>query len=229
MISMTPQQQNIRRVIQWNPHQGLCGNTMTVIIEQQKVSHVPQMKLVFGMHPVETTQQHQIISTTSSSISSPSLSDHHDHQDGRGGDKIWITLIAKVPPQQPGNTIVDAGQVPLSICVYENDRVDQWAFGTFTYDSIHHPHQQQQQQQYNQDEEHHHHYQDYSTSSTTETPDDSGLSAGKYYIEYLACSVLRQIRRKRRHLLNEINDTLMYKCYYRSIGKLPTFTTTSTL
>ena len=111
-----------RRVIQWHPHQGVCDNMLSVTLEQKVTSSIPRMKLVFGMQPVETTQQHQLVS--SSSI----------HDDAR----VWIVLYARVPPQ---TNIVDAGQVPLSICVYENDRVDQWAFGTFTY-------QQKQEQGY---------------------------------------------------------------------------------
>ncbi|KAI8149149.1 hypothetical protein BJV82DRAFT_708966 [Fennellomyces sp. T-0311] len=116
---------DVRRVVQWHPHQGVCDNTLSVTLEQKITSSVPRMKLVFGMQPVETSQQHQVV---------PSSNLNDDA-------KMWIILYARVPPQ---TNIVDAGQVPLSICVYENDRVDQWAFGTFTYQQK----QQDQQQDY---------------------------------------------------------------------------------
>ena len=112
-----------RRVIQWHPQQGSSDDMLSVTLEQKMTRVPPLMKLMFGMTTVETTQQQQWV---------PSSLEEND-----GEPRLWITLCARVPPPSATMQQLDAGQVPLSIAIYDdndnNQPPQQWAFGTFTY------------------------------------------------------------------------------------------------
>lgn len=112
-----------RRVIQWHPQQGSSDDMLSVTLEQKMTRVPPTMKLMFGMTTVETTQQQQWVPSS--------------FEDNDGEPRLWITLCARVPPPSASMQQLDAGQVPLSIAIYDDNdnhqQPQQWAFGTFTY------------------------------------------------------------------------------------------------
>ncbi|GAN09570.1 hypothetical protein MAM1_0275c09100 [Mucor ambiguus] len=126
--SSSPQQlvdlQKRPTVMQWGPQDGQESCTIVSVVLQHHQEAAP-MKIVFGTMTVETAQQQHIVANSSNS----------DNSDCTGGNSVWITLTASVPPLK--NVCSGSNQVRISVCLFDrNDpdlAVDTWDVGHFTY------------------------------------------------------------------------------------------------
>lgn len=93
------------RVLECGPSEGPEGTTVRVVL--QAFPSNPALKLAFGGLVVDTKQLN---------------------------NANFTNLAAIVPMPNQTHTVNNAAQIPISVCVYENDAVhNSWVIGEFTY------------------------------------------------------------------------------------------------
>jgi hypothetical protein len=93
------------RVLECGPSEGPAGTTVRVVL--QTFPSNPALKLAFGGLVVDTKQM---------------------------DNANFTNLAAIVPMPNQTHSVNNAPQIPISVCVYENDAVhNSWIIGEFTY------------------------------------------------------------------------------------------------